>query len=172
MRAGQGSGAEQGKAGRPRPGRMGSGQGRERVGFVLASLHVGASLEVWPAVAREAEKADVDLFCFPGGRIGLRAGHEASRNAAYELAARAPLDGILVWSSSLCGTADAAEVDRFIDRYRDLPLVSLSTGVTGVPLVSIDYYQGMRDAVRHVIRVHGFRQLAFLRGPDGHPGAA
>jgi signal transduction histidine kinase/DNA-binding LacI/PurR family transcriptional regulator/AraC-like DNA-binding protein/CheY-like chemotaxis protein len=159
-------------AGSPAAARKdGTREARRRVGLVLASLHTGASVEVWPAVAREAAAKDVDLFCFPGGRIGLRAGHEASRNEVYELAARAPLDGLLVWSSSLSGVAGAMEVDRFIDRYRDLPLVSLSTGVSGLPLVSIDYYGGMRAAVLHLLEAHGYRGIAFLRGPAEHPGS-
>src|SRR5512138_74137 len=110
---------------------------RPRLGFVLASLHSGASLEVWRGVAGEAERQGIDLFCFPGGRIGRSAGFEASRNAIYELAARLPLDGVLVWASSLCGERGMGEIDRFIDRFRDRPVVSLSEGVSGMPVVAI-----------------------------------
>lgn len=138
---------------------------------MLASLHTGASVAAWPGVAQAAERADVDLFCFPGGRIGLRDGYEASRNAIYDLAAGAPLDGALIWASTLSGADTAQAVDRFIDRYRDIPLVSLSTGVEGVPIVTFDFYGGMRDAVAHAAVVHGYRRIAFIRGPELHPGA-
>lgn len=145
---------------------------RTSVGLVLANLHTGASIAAWPGVARAAERADVNLFCFPGGRLGLSAGYEASRNAIYELAARAPLDGAIVWASSLCGAADTAPaLDAFVDRYRDIALTSLSAGVSGAPIVTFDYYGGMRDAILHAAAVHGYRRIAFIRGPSGHTGA-
>lgn len=146
--------------------------GRPSIGLVLASLHTGASLAAWPGVARAAERAGVNLFCFPGGRLGLREGYEASRNAIYDLAALAPLDGALVWSSSLCGTAEiGASLDCFMDSYRDIPVASLSEGVAGLPIVTFDYYGGMREAVLHAARAHGYRRIAFIQGPAGHPGA-
>lgn len=145
--------------------------GRTSVGLVLASLHTGASVAAWPGVADAAERADVDLFCFPGGRIGLRDGYEASRNVVYDLAAEAPLDGTLVWASSLSGAEDPEIVDRFVDRYRDIPLASLSAGVEGAPVVTIDYYGGMRLAIAHAAIAHGCRRIAFIRGPELHSGA-
>jgi signal transduction histidine kinase/DNA-binding LacI/PurR family transcriptional regulator/AraC-like DNA-binding protein len=145
--------------------------GRKSVGLVLASLHTGASVAAWPGVADAAERADVDLFCFPGGRIGLRDAYEASRNAIYDLAAEAPLDGALIWASTLSGADTAEAVEGFIDRYRDIPLASLSAGVEGVPIVTFDYYGGMREAVEHAARHHGYRRIAFIRGPERHLGA-
>jgi signal transduction histidine kinase/DNA-binding LacI/PurR family transcriptional regulator/AraC-like DNA-binding protein len=141
------------------------------VGLVLASLHTGASVAAWPGVADAAERADVDLFCFPGGRIGLRDAYEASRNAIYDLAAGAPLDGALIWASTLSGADTTEAVDRFVDRYRDIPLASLSAGVEGVPIVTFDYYGGMRAAVEHAAVHHGYRRIAFIRGPERHLGA-
>jgi signal transduction histidine kinase/AraC-like DNA-binding protein/CheY-like chemotaxis protein len=144
--------------------------GRTSVGLVLASLHTGASVAAWPGVARAAERLGVNLFCFPGGRLGLRAGYEASRNAVYGLASGSPLDGALVWASSLCGAGEPA-LDDFMDGFRGMALASLSSGVSGVPVVTIDYYGGMREALAHADLVHGYRRIAFLRGPAGHPGA-
>lgn len=145
---------------------------RPRIGFALASLHSGSSCSVWPAVLREAARLDADLFCFPGGRLGASDGHEIQRNFAYELASPEFLDGIITWSSSLCGSLPEAEVDRFLDRYRSMPMLSLSEGVPGVPTVSIDFYSGTRELMDHAIRAHGFTRIAFLRGPENHPGAA
>jgi signal transduction histidine kinase/DNA-binding LacI/PurR family transcriptional regulator/AraC-like DNA-binding protein len=146
---------------------------RTSVGLVLASLHTGASAAAVPGVARAAEAAGVNLFCFPGGRLGLREGYEASRNSIYDLAALAPLDGALVWASSLSGaSAGSPEIGAFLRRYADIATASLSAGVSGVPVVTFDYYGGMRDVVLHAVRVHGYRRLAFIRGPANHPGAA
>ena len=144
---------------------------RHRIALVLAGLHTGASQVVWPAAARRAAARGVDLFIFPGGRIGLEEGHEASRNSMYKLAASARMDGYLVWASSLSGSDSGISLDEFLDPFRSGKVVSLSSGVSRVPIVTIDYYRGMRDAVRHAVHAHGYRKIAFLRGPELHPGA-
>ena len=42
---------------------------RATLGFLLASLHTGASLMIWPSLLDAAERHDVNLICFPGGRL-------------------------------------------------------------------------------------------------------
>jgi signal transduction histidine kinase/ActR/RegA family two-component response regulator len=41
----------------------------------------------------------------------------------------------------------------------------------GVPSVIVDNIGGMYSAVDHLIKVHGKKQIAFVKGPDGHPEA-
>jgi DNA-binding LacI/PurR family transcriptional regulator len=37
--------------------------------------------------------------------------------------------------------------------------------------VLVDNYRGMREAVTHLIEVHDYRRIAFIRGPEGHTEA-
>jgi DNA-binding LacI/PurR family transcriptional regulator len=54
-------------------------------------------------------------------------------------------------------------------RYDPLPIVTLSKAVPGYPVVLVESEQGMRDAIVHLIEVHGHRRIAFIRGPQTHP---
>jgi anti-anti-sigma regulatory factor len=54
-------------------------------------------------------------------------------------------------------------------RYHPLPIVTLSKAVPGYPVVLVESEQGMRDAIAHLIEVHGIRRIAFIRGPEAHP---
>ncbi len=150
--------------------RCGKGK-RNAVGLVLADLNSGAGQILWPSVAEKAEEADVDLFCFPGGRIGQKEGYETSRNTVFDLAAGAKLDGILVWPSSMSGAAPESVVRSLVERFSDKPVVALSSGLSGLPMVAIDYYGGMKKAVLHAIECHSMARIAFLRGPERHEGA-
>jgi signal transduction histidine kinase/AraC-like DNA-binding protein len=47
-------------------------------------------------------------------------------------------------------------------------MVSLAQFMEGMPTVSVDSYLGMRALLTHLIDVHGFRRLAFIRGPEEH----
>src|SRR5512145_1178484 len=141
---------------------------RATLGFLLASVHTGASLVIWPSLLEAAERHDINLICFPGGRLQAADSFEIQRNAIFDLASNKCLDGLITWSSSLGGVIGTAEIRAFHQRYQTLPMVSLAQFMEGMPTVSVDSYLGMRALLAHLIDVHGFRRLAFIRGPEEH----
>ena len=141
---------------------------RATLGFLLASLHTGASLVIWPSLLDAAERHDVNLICFPGGRLQAADSFEIQRNAIFDLANNTSLDGLITWSSSLGGVLGPSEIRAFHQRYQTLPMVSLAQFMEGMPTVSVDSYLGMRALLTHLIEEHGFKRLAFIRGPEEH----
>ncbi|HMB24033.1 MAG TPA: substrate-binding domain-containing protein [Anaerolineales bacterium] len=141
---------------------------RATIGLLLASLHTGASQIIWPSIADSAERHDVNLICFPGGRLQAMDSFEVQRNAIFDLASHKCLDGLITWSSALGGVLGPAEIRSFHQRYQHLPMVSLAQFMEGMPTVSVDSYLGMRALLAHLIEEHGFRKLAFIRGPEEH----
>jgi signal transduction histidine kinase/DNA-binding LacI/PurR family transcriptional regulator/AraC-like DNA-binding protein len=141
---------------------------RATLGFLLASLHTGASLVIWPSLLEAAEQHDINLICFPGGRLQAADSFEIQRNAIFDLANNQCLDGLITWSSSLGGVLGPAEIKAFHQRYQTLPMVSLAQFMEGMPTVSVDSYLGMRALLTHLIEEHGFKRFAFIRGPEEH----
>ncbi len=137
-------------------------------GFLLASLHTGASRALWPGVIAAAEQHDVNLICFPGGRLHSQVAYEAQRNAVYDMVGEECLDGLVTWASTMGGVTSPAEINSFHQRYASLPIVSLAEFMGGIPTVSVDSYHGMRALLDHLIGDHGYTRLAFIRGPEGH----
>lgn len=140
-------------------------------GFLSADLHNGASTILWSAVVQEARRLGVNLICFPGGRLGGRGPEGALRNRLYDLAGPGCLDAVITWASSLGGMVDGAFLEDFHRRLRELPLVSLSHKLEGAPVIRINAYSGMSDLITHLVEVHQFRKVAFLRGPSEHQSA-
>ncbi|MFT3895391.1 MAG: substrate-binding domain-containing protein [Anaerolineales bacterium] len=141
---------------------------RATIGFLLASLHTGASQIIWPSIAAAAEHHDVNLICFPGGRLQAADSFEIQRNAIFNLANERCLDGLITWSSSLGGVLGPSEIKAFHQRYQSLPMVSLAQFMEGMPTVSVDSYLGMRALLTHLMDGHGFKRIAFIRGPEEH----
>ena len=52
------------------------------------------------AFEQEAERRDVDLYCFAGGALHSLAGHEMSRNRCYDLVSARSLDAMVALSLS------------------------------------------------------------------------
>ncbi|MBN2004713.1 MAG: substrate-binding domain-containing protein [Anaerolineae bacterium] len=137
---------------------------RLTLGFLTANIHLGAARSVWIGVVDAAQHYDADLFCFPGGGLGI----ETQRNEIYTLAHSGRLDGLVSWSSALGGNLTPDELVAFHRHYAPLPIVTLGQPIAGISTVMIDSCQGMRALVGHLIRVHGCRRLAFIRGPESH----
>jgi PAS domain S-box-containing protein len=118
-----------------------------------------------------AEERDVNLICFVGGT--LRAPHEfdTQRNVAYDLVSPKRLDGLLAMSGSIGQFIGPDQLKEFYARYRPLPMVSIAMAVEGIPNVLTDSESGVRDSITHLIEVHQFRHIAFIRGPETNPEA-
>ena len=89
-----------------------------------------ASLVIWPSLLDAAERHDVNLICFPGGRLKATDSFEIQRNAIFDLVSHKCLDGLITWSSSLGGVLGPAEIRAFHQRYHPLPMVSLAHVIT------------------------------------------
>jgi DNA-binding LacI/PurR family transcriptional regulator len=109
------------------------------------------------------------FLCFVGHRLSPPGEPEDPSNLAFRLATARALDALVVMS--LNATAPADYVKRYIEQFRPLPLCTLATQCAGIPHVSSDNAAGMREAVSHLISVHGKRRIAFVRGPLGSPDA-
>lgn len=144
---------------------------RPTIGFLTANIHVGAARALWPGVLDAAEAGNANLICYPGGRLHTLEDFEAERNVIYDLVNTQRLDGLVSWTSALAGTVTADEVADFHRRFGSVPIVSLAAPLVHGPLVSINGYQGMCSLVFHLTDVHGYRHLALIPGPEGHPYA-
>jgi phosphoserine phosphatase RsbU/P len=112
-------------------------------------------------VEDECCRSGTSLYCLAGGLID-------EPQSFYEIVGASDLDGIIVSSGTVARRA-ATELGRFLDRYRALPLVSVSVEVEGLPCVLIDNVGGTRELTEHLIDVHGRRRIAFVRvdHPEG-----
>jgi len=145
---------------------------RPTIGFLTANVHIGAARALWPGVLDASASADVDLVCFPGGRLHALDELESQRNVLYDLINPQRLDGLLSWPSTLAGRVAPDEVVAFHSKFQPLPIVSLASPVGQAAMVTIDSGPGMRALVSHLVDVHGYTRIALVRGPEGHPYAS
>ncbi|MAT99749.1 MAG: hypothetical protein CL608_21625 [Anaerolineaceae bacterium] len=144
---------------------------RPTIGFLSANIHVGASRVLWPGILDAAAAEEVNLICFPGGRLHAAESAEAMRNVIYQQVDSSQLSGLVIWTSALAGAATADEVAEFHQAYHAIPLVDLASTTGHRPMVAIDGKQGMCALVEHLIEAHGYQRIALIRGPESHPYA-
>lgn len=87
-------------------------------------------------------------------------------SVVYDLFDPSLADGYIFWTQR---TDDI--VEESLNRFSVFPSVSISIPHAGLPASYVTNQRGMRDLMAHLISYHGYRKIAFIRGPEYHPAA-
>ena len=141
-------------------------QNRLRTRPTLGILSHGFSGDpMWAGAAQFARQRNVNLIGFAGGILRSRSGFEAQGNILFDLVNAQNVDGLIV-AGVLGHYIGAEKLHEFCRRYSDIPIVSLEVPLPGIPSVLLDFYHGMQEVLAHLIEVHGYRRIAFIRSPQ------
>jgi DNA-binding LacI/PurR family transcriptional regulator/anti-anti-sigma regulatory factor len=142
-------------------------QAQPTIAYVAPAIR-GASQQQWTGVLEAAQQHNVNLICCPGNSPHSDRGFETQGSIIYDLISAENVDGVASWASSIGNFMPAEEITTFHENYRPLPVVTIGRNLEGMPGLLMDSYEGMREAMIHLIEVHGHRHVAFVSGPEGH----
>ncbi len=128
------------------------------IAYLTRSIETLVGISIWEGIIASSKKHNFNLLTFYGEQLG-----SSDANIIYELVNKKLLKGIISWVSS-----DINEYVNFFERFKDIPLVSLTLHLKGHPVICIDSYSGMKEEVNHLIKDHGYAKLGFIRGPEKH----
>lgn len=111
---------------------------------------------------------DINLIVYNGATLHAGIPLEKQMETVYQLVDPKILDGLVVSSGSMGNLCGAEEMLKFIEPFRSMPVVSIATELQGVPSVLVDNKSGVKQALVHLIEVHGFKKIAFIKGPDSN----
>lgn len=140
---------------------------RLTIAYLAPGIHGGQQPQ-WFGVVDAAQKHNVNLLCVPGVSIRYPESFWRQGNILYDLITPKNVDGIVSWTSALGHYISTDEIRTFHERYCPLPMVTIGKMLEGFPGLLMDSYEGMREAIVHLIEVPGYRRLAFIRGPENH----
>ena len=148
-----------------------AGQARKTT---LALLTTGAidpnNRTIWAGVAAACRDAGANLICYPGRLVRSPVEFEAQRNVIYEMVDRQRVDGIVLMGG-LNAWVNTEETFTFLQKFHPMPVATTGIVLEGIPGVTVDNYNGMRQVVTHLVSVHGRRRIAFIRGQANHQEA-
>ncbi len=145
---------------------------RATLGLLSNDLTSSTVTQLLWGITDTIRKNDAQLLCFPAGVLrGADGGHMQS-NVLYDLVGPQNVDGLLVMSNFLGTFVSRQElIDKIFNRYQQTPAISIGLEMGEQPAILVDNYAGMYAAVAHLIEEHGYRRIAFVRGPHGHEEA-
>jgi DNA-binding LacI/PurR family transcriptional regulator/GAF domain-containing protein len=139
---------------------------RPTIGVLISHPTHKNDYSMWLGVVDAARKRDVNVICFMGLCLHSPNGFEAQANVIYDLVSAEKLDGLVIMAGTIGQFVWPEERRAFIERYHPLPIVTLESDVAGIHNIYVDSFQNMRKAVLHLIQVHNYRRIAFIRGPE------
>ncbi len=122
-------------------------------------------------IMERARETDTNCIVFEGGSLNSNREYEAKRNLIYDLANKSCIDGIIMFNASMSQFIPYKGTVDFCNRYADIPKVSISMRVDGVPSILIDNLTGMKRLVTHLVEEHGFKRFAFIKGKPNNQDA-
>jgi PAS domain S-box-containing protein len=144
---------------------------RLTIGYLAFLISDDLGRAWWSGVADTARKQGANVICFRGGPLHDPMDPSTEPTAVYELVSRERVNGWVIGNIVADTPASVARLRDLLDRRLGRAVVSLRKLLPDVPYVSMDNYRGVQEAVDHLIEVHGYRRIAFLRGPQAHPYA-
>lgn len=115
-----------------------------------------------------AQKNDVNLILYSGGMINFPEDLEST--TIYDFVDKNRLDGLIIWTGNINWLSSHEDTESFVHRYNYLPVISLESKINGVTSIVWDDFNAMSEALIHLVEVHKFRRIAFIRGIATHSG--
>ncbi|MFW5774975.1 MAG: LacI family DNA-binding transcriptional regulator, partial [Chitinivibrionales bacterium] len=144
---------------------------RPTVGLFISELENAYAHNLYKGVLDAAEQNDVNMIVFPGKSPKSPYQHQYQFNAIYELPTRRSIDALIIASGTMINFIPLEEFEAFYRKYTDVPLVSISIPIVGIPGVLIDNSVGYHMAFDHLIHHHDCKRIAFITGPDNNTEA-
>lgn len=146
------------------------------IGFMIHQIDNEYTSELLKGLIPSAKELGINLVILPGQALNgeyydaVYAAYEYQNNVIYEYCSRDTLDGLIISAGTLNSFVSEKTFEKFVDRYRDIPLITLESKVGNYPCIRYDG-SGMYEAVSHLIQVHKLRRIGFVSGPKGNADA-
>ncbi len=141
---------------------------RKTVAVLGAQLSRSWGAEFMDGILDLARARDINVVYFVGGRpVAVSAPQSGGHSyGLYDLVKPGHFDGILLASDIGYGVAPNA-IQDFCRVFAPAPIVSFAVQTEGVSSFITDNEGGMRALIRHLIEMHGYKRIAFIRGIHG-----
>jgi DNA-binding LacI/PurR family transcriptional regulator/signal transduction histidine kinase len=131
----------------------------------LEPIHM-YQLEIIKGFVSILPEYNIDLFVVVGGSLDPIQS-SGQQNQIYELVTKDNFAGIIM-TTSLGMYSSINKYNAFLERFDGLPVVFIGTGPAEYNQIVVDNRMGMEKIVRHFIRDHCYRRIAFITGPQGN----
>lgn len=162
---------------------MEQGKKRYNIGVLIGNAHSNHPKELIYGIHQAAGEEDIDVIFFLGtqscyfyedmmGNSKENQDYDYQFNIIYDYAGLGDVDALIISYGSLNIFLDVMDKSYFLNRFQDIPYIMLEEETDDENIYMIvDNYQGMSECVEHLIKVHNYRNIVYVSGPEGNQDA-
>lgn len=145
--------------------KSGKATSRKTIGVFTAQVSRVWGQDFMSGISHAAESNDLNLVIFVGGQPSalITPGEFTASYGLYDLAKPDRIDGIIM-AADIAHGVKPKDLKTFYEHYVNLPVVVNAIDIENATNLLSDNIGGMRAIVRHLLEVHGYKKLAFIRG--------
>ena len=146
---------------------------RLHFGVIFSTMDNTNQYDIWNGIVEYAHKNDIHLTAYFGSYQMTVNDFASHFETCFETIKNSySLDGVIIFSGFIVHMIGNENFEKYAAKISNkLPLVSISYFLPGAPSIIADNVAGTYNAAEHLIRVHGKKKIAFVKGPNGHPEA-
>lgn len=150
---------------------------RLNIGLFTCHLDNDYAQEICKGAEYAARELDVNLIVFPGMFLSASFYDPANQlydyqyNSIFYYANRENLDGLIISIGSIADFLSEKDIESFLAGFEGIPILTLERKIPGYPCIQADSTTGLREAINHLISVHGRRKICFVGGPKDNDDA-
>ena len=143
---------------------------RLHFGVLFSTIDNTCQYDIWNGIADFARKNDIHLTGYIGSYQTSDYDYASHFDTCFDkINHDYSLDGVIMFSGFIAQNIGNEKFDECITKLpKHIPFISVSYIVPDIPSVLIDNITGVYNAVEHLIKEHGKKHIAFVKGPDGH----
>ena len=142
-------------------------------GVLFSNLDNTCQSDIWCGIVEYAHNHNIHLTAYIGTYQTTNYDVASHFDTCFEIIKESSfLDGLIIFSGFIASSVGNEVFDDYMTQIPgQIPRVSVSYIIPGTTSILADNTSGMYSVVEHIIKVHGKRHIAFVRGPEGHPEA-
>jgi DNA-binding LacI/PurR family transcriptional regulator/signal transduction histidine kinase len=142
-------------------------QERRKIAFLCNSIEYPYYIDILSGIRKALSNTRYDLSVYVGGNLGILDQIETGQNIVYQLVHEKSIDGMIILGD--LGREISPKVFKnFCNQYKNIEKISIAFPVKDAIQIEVDYEQGIREMVEHIIVTHGYRRIACISGPENN----
>lgn len=150
---------------------------RLTIGLFICHLDNDYAYDICKGVDYAAKELDINLVIFPGMYINAayndpaNAKYDYQYNSIFYYAKPESIDALIISIGTIGTFLNDADSLEFLNRFKDIPVLTLEAEFPGFSSLVIDSAKGLREVIHHLIYDHNKKHIGFISGRQGNADA-
>jgi DNA-binding LacI/PurR family transcriptional regulator/signal transduction histidine kinase len=140
---------------------------RKTLGLIINCLDGNYLTYFWLMLKKAAEKFDCNLIVYEGRGLNSGLSHARKHTIVYGFVDKKRIDGLII-TSAVTDNINDKDADNFLNRFQDIPLVSIGKVIPEATSIIADNRAGMKSLVKHLVEDHNYKKIMFVTGPKNN----